>query len=36
MEDHPKFNQIGIFRFENMPSGNPGQGDIERDRTAAI
>jgi hypothetical protein len=24
MQDHPKFTQIGIFWFENIPSGNPG------------
>jgi hypothetical protein len=23
LQDPPKFTQIGIFGFENMPSGNP-------------
>jgi hypothetical protein len=23
LKDRPKFTQIGIFGFENMPSGNP-------------
>jgi hypothetical protein len=23
LQDTAKFTQIGIFRFENMPSGNP-------------
>jgi hypothetical protein len=23
LQDLPKFTQIGIFGFENMPSGNP-------------
>jgi hypothetical protein len=24
LQDLPNFSQIGIFGFENMPSGNPG------------
>jgi hypothetical protein len=24
LQDTPKFSPIEIFRFENMPSGNPG------------
>jgi hypothetical protein len=24
LQDAPKFTQIGIFGFENIPSGNPG------------
>jgi hypothetical protein len=29
LKDRPKFTQIGIFCFENMPSGNPAYDAVE-------
>jgi hypothetical protein len=28
LQEPPKFTQIGIFGFENMPSGNPASGTL--------
>jgi hypothetical protein len=34
LQDRPKFTQIGIFRFKNKPSGNPGRQPRGIDRLA--